>query len=104
MKKALIVLLGVTLFPVLAFSGDLPADIKLSNNVSASYFVNADPATEYSVSTGHIQGNRVYFSGSNDQLIYYNDIADGSTFASNDLLQTHKSSFASDEDSYDGNL
>ena len=104
MKKIIIMAFLLTVVPMLACAGALPADIKTSKGVSSSYFVNATTdATEYSISTGHSQGNRVFFSGSSDAKIYFNDLGDAA-FASTDLLQAHVASFESAAGSYDGAL
>lgn len=104
MKKILF-FLAIAMFtvPAVSFAGAIPLAVSLSNGVSASYFVDdATAATEYSISTGHDQGNRIYFSGNSDARIYYNEI--DVKFTSGDLLGAHVSSFASDADSYTGVL
>jgi hypothetical protein len=104
--KTILLILSIVAFslPVLSFAGEVPDVVSLSNNVSATYFVDAtSDATEYSISTGHSQGNRAFFSGNSDSRIYYTDLTD--TFASStDLLTSHVSSFESNSGDYTGAL
>ena len=105
MKKIVLVLvLLVMAVPVVSFSAGLfPADLlTLSKKVSGSYFINSG-ATEYSLSTGHKQGDKVFATSSNDSLIYYKQLAKAVTFASSDLLQSHNGNFASVDDGFDKN-
>ena len=73
MKKMIIVLSILMLLPAVSFAaaGDWPSDIALSNGVLGAYNVNADPATQYAVSTAHTQGTMIYASTSEDSFIYY---------------------------------
>jgi hypothetical protein len=102
MKKIIIIALVLTVVPMMAFAaaGDWPSDITRSNGVLGSYYVNANPATEYSLSTGHTQGNRVYFSGSNDSKIYAIILADSVVLSSDNLLKAHEPAFSSDSTKY----
>lgn len=95
MKKTFLIL-AVLAFsaPVTSFAGDFPTDLlTLSKDVSGSYFINGT-ATEYSFSTGHKQGNKVYATSSKDSLIYVRDL-DTTTFSSDLLLTAHNVEFAS---------
>ena len=101
MKKIFFVL-AVLVFtaPVTSFAADqFPVSIiTLSKGVSGTYFINTE-GTEYSLSTGHAQGNRVYATTSKDSLIYYKVL--DTTFASTDLLDAHNAdSFASTPGDY----
>ena len=59
---------------------------KLSNGVSGTYAANNDSGnpTQFAISTGHAQGNKVYATGSFTTTIYTKDSSD--PFVSTDLL------------------
>jgi len=113
MNKKVMLLIALTFllpFSTIGFAGDFPNgtdggfEIKLSSGVIGTYWVNvADAATECSMSTAHVQGNRAYATSSNDQAIYYFE-PNHSPIVSGDLLDAHNSSFASDHGDFEKTL
>jgi hypothetical protein len=108
MKKMIIILLALCFIaPVGAFALDLTPDgdaftsIKLSNQVSGTYF--ALPATAaatplaYQLSTGHKQGDKVYATGSANTRLYVKDSSDPDT----DLLGAYVADALSSSDDWD---
>lgn len=94
MKKIVCLLFVLILLSFNSFAADLADKItstQLSNQVSGTYWSNAsaagaNDATNYVLSTGHAQGNKVYASGNFVSEIYTKDASD--PFASSDLISS----------------
>jgi hypothetical protein len=98
MKKLLVALVSLGLLApaaVFAVSLDTVAGIKLTNQVSGTYFSSTDKS-KYELSAGHLKGNRVYASGSLDQKIFYKELATGVVVQSSDLISSYGGSTTTD--------
>ena len=92
MKKVIILTTLVLMsFSVACFAGVLEGAgglVSLSTGVNGDYFVDADPATAFTMSTGHTQGNRAYATGSFSTNIHWKNGSgtDNLFIAADDLL------------------
>lgn len=101
MKKIFVFLAVLVFCSTVSFAAEIEDKLtstQLSNQVSGTYFSDAtgtgsNDATNYVISTGHAQGDKVYASGNFVVEIYFKDIS-GDKFASSDLI-TSMSSFDS---------
>ena len=106
MKKIVLLMFVMSLLSFNSFAlelGTVLTSTTLSNNVFGEYVSNGSgtTATEYSVSTGHAQGNKIYMSGSYVSELFVWEAAEGVKITSADLFKgVTKTDF--DSSTFDG--